>query len=201
MEAIIEQSLTRSVSYQEYRNIVTELISRNLSTGHTQSDELLHYSTLNEARMNRLDKTLKVPAELSAALNQLRSEFYWLVISEGWCGDAAQLLPIFNKLADTTNKIDLRIVFRDDNPDLMDLFLTGTARSIPKLIIINKSGIQVSGQFGPRPTEAAALVRNYKEKHGVIDEQIKTDLQMWYLHDKGISTMKELTELMALADR
>jgi hypothetical protein len=201
MKAIIQESLAKSCTYEQYRNIIHSLIGQGLSSGEMQSEELLNYSVLNETRMNRLDKTIQVPDEIKTQMQDLKNQHIWLVLSEGWCGDAAQLLPVFNKMAEVTPNIDLHIVFRDDNPELMAQFLTNSSRSIPKLIVINKESLEVEGQYGPRPIPAAELVRNYKEKHGVIDEQLKTDLQLWYLHDKGLTTMKELADLMKIADR
>ena len=64
-----------------------------------------------------------------------------MVISEGWCGDAAQILPVINKMALVSNKIEFRIVLRDENPALMDAFLTNGGKAIPKVIMIdNESG-------------------------------------------------------------
>lgn len=201
MKAVIAKSLLKSYTYLEYRKIVSELFADGKSTGNTQSDDLLKYSGLNETRMNRLDKTVVVPEENALVLRHLSGNYTWLVISEGWCGDAAQLLPVFYKMANESNKIDLRIVLRDSNDELMDLFLTNGSRSIPKLIILNKETLEVVANFGPRPHKAAELVREYKEIHGIFDEQIKTDLQLWYLHDKGLSTQKEIIDLMLDLER
>ena len=120
MKSIIAKSLFNSHSYLEYRKLVSDLLLEGKSTGTEQSEELTHYTTLNETRMNRLDKTLKVPDEIGLQLKNLEKDFIWLVISEGWCGDAAQLLPIFNKMAIESHKIDLRIVLRDENEALMN---------------------------------------------------------------------------------
>lgn len=180
--------------------MVSELISNNKSTGNEQSDDLLHYSKLNETRMNRLDKTIVVTPENVERLKLLRKKYIWLVISEGWCGDAAQLLPIMHKMQSLSDNIDFKIVLRDENEELMGEFLTNGAKSIPKLIILDAETLQVFDSWGPRPQDALDLVKNYKEKHGIIDETIKTELQMWYLYDKGMSTQKEILEIMRLAE-
>jgi len=196
MKTIITQSLKKSYSYQEYRNQVSTLLKEGKSTGNEQSADLTHYSELNEVRMNRLDKTMVVPAENIKRLQAINSEMIWLVISEGWCGDAAQILPIINKMAEQSEKIDLKIVFRDENEELMDLFLTNGTKSIPKLIVLDKNSLEVLGDFGPRPTKAKQLILDYKAQHGIVDETAKTELQKWYLHDKGLSTQREILKLM-----
>lgn len=200
MEDSIKAGLEKSVTYFEYRKRVTDLLSEGKSTGPVQTDDLLHYSKLNETRMNRLEKTIVVSPENAEKIGRLRKKYIWLVISEGWCGDAAQLLRIMHKLEVLSDNIDFRIVFRDENSALMDKFLTNGGRSIPKLIVLDKETLEVLADWGPRPKEAFDLVRNYKEKHGVLDETIKTELQMWYLHDKGVSTQNELIALMRLLE-
>ena len=201
MNAIVAKSLLNSYSFEEYRHIVTDLLADGKATGNLQSEDLTHYTELNETRMNRLVKTIRVSEEIAVNLRMLTSSYIWLVLSEGWCGDAAQLLPVFDKMATGGNNIELKIVFRDANDELMDLFLTNGSKSIPKLIVLRKETLEVLGNFGPRPKEAVELVQNYKQQFGIIDEKIKTDLQLWYLHDKGLSTQNELLKLMLDLER
>ncbi|OXB23586.1 thioredoxin family protein [Flavobacterium tructae] len=197
MKSTIAKSLFNSHSYTEYRKIVTDLLLEGKSTGNEQSESLTNYSKLNEARMNRLEKTMKVSDEVVSELEKVKHNYIWLVISEGWCGDAAQILPIINKIALASHKkIDLRIVFRDENEPLMNQYLTNGGRAIPKVIVICKETGIARADWGPRPKGASELMANYKKEFGVIDEKIKTDLQLWYLADKGLSTQNELMDIM-----
>ncbi|MDI5948715.1 thioredoxin family protein [Flavobacterium yafengii] len=196
MKIPVAKALFNSHSYSEYRKLVSDLLLEGKSTGNEQSDDLKHYSELNETRMNRLDKTIKITDENSLKLKNLNNEYIWLVISEGWCGDAAQLLPVINKMAIDAGKIELRIVLRDENDELMKLFLTNKKKSIPVVIVVDKETGSVLGKWGPRPKGATDLITDYKKEFGVIDEIVKTNLQLWYLHDKGISTQNELVNLM-----
>ena len=196
MKAIIENALRNSCNYTEYRAKVSELLSEGKSSGNEQSEDLLHYSQLNEVRMNRLDKTIVVPEEIKSTMANLNKKYLWLVLAEGWCGDAAQLLPIMHKMDETTAGIDLRIVFRDENDSLMQEFLTNGGRAIPKLIIVNADNHEVLAAWGPRPEGATRLIKEFKAKFGVVNEEAKTELQKWYLHDKGLSTMEEITKIM-----
>lgn len=195
MKEILKNALNNSYSYQEYREIVVDLLQEGKTSGAIQTEALVNYSRLNETRMHRLDKTIIIDDAIISKLKAIQSSYIWLVIAEGWCGDAAQLLPIFNKMSEVSDHIDLKIVFRDENEDVMDLFLTNGNKSIPKLIILDKNSLDVIADWGPRPIGAVELVFNYKEKFGVIDDTIKSDLQMWYLHDKGLSSQKEIIEL------
>ena len=115
MKSIIENSLSQSHSYVDYRNYISDILKEGKSTGKEQSEALTHYSELNEARMNRLEKKVKISTEIIQKLNQLNGDYIWLVISEGWCGDAAQILPVIYKMAELSERIDFKIVFRDEN--------------------------------------------------------------------------------------
>jgi hypothetical protein len=194
MKSIIQSALQNSHSYNEYRTLVSKLISEGKSTGHEQSADLLHYSELNEVRMKRLEKTLKLDLEVEKALRNLKSKQTWLVITEGWCGDAAQILPIIKLMSEASENIDLKLVFRDENEELINLFLTNGAKSIPKLLVLDES-FNLINHWGPRPEGAKNLIIEYKANHGIVDEAAKIALQKWYLDDKGISTMKEIAGL------
>ena len=197
MKSIVAKALFNSHSYSEYRKLVSDLLSEGKSTGNQQSESLTHYTSLNEKRMDRLEKTIVITDEVISKLQNLENHYIWLVISEGWCGDAAQILPILNKMAlESHKKIDLRIALRDENDDLMNQYLTNGGRAIPKIVIICKEAGIVRADWGPRPKGATELMTNYKKEFGVIDEKIKTDLQLWYLHDKGISVQEELVQIM-----
>ena len=191
----IKQALENSFSYADYRKKVTNLIAEGKSTGHEQSDDLLHYSELNEARMNRLEKTIVVVDEVKTKLENLDKKYIWLVLAEGWCGDAAQILPVIHKMAETTNKVELKIALRDDNDALMQHFLTNGGKAIPKLIVLDAETLEVVLDWGPRPHGAKQLILDYKAAHGVVDEPAKIELQKWYLHDKGISIQNEIVEM------
>ena len=195
MKNIIEKSLGNSYTYQEFRDLVSHLLTEDKSTGHTQSEAITGFSLLNDRRMKRLDKTIKVSEETIAEMNTINEPQTWLVIAEGWCGDAAQNLPVINKIAETSNLIDFKVVLRDDNEDLMNLFLTNGGKAIPKLIALDKDN-NVIDTWGPRPTVATQMVADYKAEHGVIDAKFKQDLQVWYNKDKGLSVQDDFVKLV-----
>lgn len=196
MKTEIAQGVVKGISYPEYRKIVTDLLAEGKSTGNEQSEELLHYSKLNETRMHRLDKTIHVTDEVMEKIHALKKEYIWLVLSEGWCGDAAQIVPVLFKIASVSDKITMKLVFRDENERLMNFFLTNGGKAIPKVIILDAESLELKGSWGPRPEGATHLIKSYKEQYGVVDETAKTELQLWYLHDKGVSVQNELANLM-----
>lgn len=191
----IQQTLQNSFSYTEYRNLASELIAQGKSTGHEQSEDLLHYSELNEARMNRLEKTITIADEVKTKLENLDKKYIWLVLAESWCGDAAQILPVIYKMSEASEKIDLKIALRDDNDILMQQFLTNGGRAIPKLIVLDATTLEVIADWGPRPHGAKQLILDYKATHGIVDENAKIALQKWYLLDKGTEIQNEIIAL------
>jgi thiol-disulfide isomerase/thioredoxin len=196
MEHIIHNSLASAQSYKEYKEMVLNLIKEGKSTGAEQSESRYHFSKLNNQRMKRLDKQTRLSEETLTKTQRIQKDFTWLVLTESWCGDAAQTLPVINKFAEANEKIDLKVVLRDENEDLMNQFLTNGSKSIPKLIVVENESKKVVGSWGPRSEKAAKMVMDYKEKYGVIDDQFKTDLQNWYNADKGAHIEKELLDLI-----
>lgn len=192
---LIKDSLLRSMSYQTYRNTIKYLLKKGKSTGPNQSDDLLNYSKLNDKRMDRLDKTLKVLEDTNKALNQFTKNYTFLVISEGWCGDAAQVLPVLNKIAENSSSISLKIVLRDENEELMNEFLTNNSKSIPKIIVLDSANNAINS-WGPRPSIATKMVLDYKTANGVLDADFKKDLQLWYNKDKGQNTQNDIIQLL-----
>ncbi len=196
MKLAVAQGLQKSHTYLQYRSIVTKLLASGKVSGNEQSQDLVHYTELNEVRMNRLDKKMSITEENIQKLLNIKKHYVWLVLAEGWCGDAAQILPILDKMDSFSKNIDLRIAFRDENEALMNLFLTNGNKAIPKLIVLDKETEDILGSWGPRPKGATNLITSYKQQYGVVDETAKTELQLWYLHDKGISTQNEIADLM-----
>ena len=191
---IIEQSIEKGYNYKDYRAYLKNLVA-NKTSEEIENDVFLGYTLLNNRRMDRLDKTLKLSEETTNSIQNLNSSFSFLVITEGWCGDSAQVLPILNKIATSSSNINLKIIFRDENEDLMNQFLTNGSKSIPKVIIVDANN-KVINSWGPRPSIATKMVLDYKEKHGVIDAEFKKDLQLWYNKDKGHNTESDILKLL-----
>jgi hypothetical protein len=196
MKKIIENSLRKTISYKDYRALIDNLLAQGKATGPEQSEDLTNYSMLNDKRMKRLDKTIKISEETVHEFQKVTQPQTWLVLTEGWCGDAAQNLPVLNKIASISENIDLKIVLRDENLDLMDLFLTNGGRGIPKLIALDEDN-NVIDSWGPRPNTAAKMVADYKEKNGALDPEFKKNLQVWYNQDKGKSVQEDFVNLVS----
>ncbi|MDO9261257.1 MAG: thioredoxin family protein [Flavobacteriaceae bacterium] len=196
MKEIIQKSIQKRINYTTYRKLIVDLLKEEKSTGPSENPDYVQFSELNNTRMNRLDKTIIVLESHQNKLQNLSKKMIWLVISEGWCGDAAQILPVLNKLADCSENIDFKIVIRDENLELMDLFLTHGNRAIPMLLILDTETNELIANWGPRPQTATKMVKEYIKLHGGLDADFKISLQNWYNADKGIKIQDEVMELM-----
>jgi len=195
MKDLIKDSLIKSTSYTTFRNLVRGLLEKGKSTGSNQSEELLNYSMLNDKRMSRLDKKIKLSETTIERLNKVQKEQTWLLITEGWCGDAAHILPVMNKMSAENENINLKVVLRDENLELMNQFLTNGSMSIPKLVVLDANE-EVVSSWGPRPSIASKMVVDYKEKHGGLDPGFKKDLQLWYNKNKGVNIQEDLVAFL-----
>ena len=195
MKTLLENSVKKAMDYSEYNLLFQQLVEESRTTGE-QSQEKIDYTKLNFSRRKRLDKTSKISEESIEVFKNISKKQTWLVISEPWCGDAAQTLPYLNKIAQLSKNIDLKIVLRDENPELMDAFLTNGSRAIPVVIMLDED-FNVLQTWGPRSKAATKLVSDYKEHHGKIDDAFKEMLQVWYNNDKGVSIVNDISTLVA----
>lgn len=196
----IENALNSAINYKAYSEQMTHFFESKSTSGADQSEGLIEYTALNYQRMKRLDKTIKVDDTQIKELQKLNKEIIWLVITEAWCGDAAQVIPFLNKMAEATKTIKIKLVYRDEHPQLMDLFLTNGARSIPKLIAIDRNH-NILYTWGPRPSEATKMVNDFKIKNGGLTPQFKQDLQIWYNKNKGHGVIQDQLQLLNKLDK
>jgi len=196
-QELIQNSLDKAISYADYREMVTQLALEGKSTGPIQTEALTNYTLLNDRRMKRFDKTVKIPAETTAKIKGIDRKTTMLVLTESWCGDAAPTVPVMNKIAELSENIELRIILRDENTELMNRFLTNGAMSIPKVLFLDPEN-KVLTDWGPRPKPAAQLVEAHKAEHGILLPEIKEEIQQWYNKDKGQTTLVELLSCLLL---
>ncbi|MFP4844849.1 thioredoxin family protein [Winogradskyella sp. PE311] len=193
---IISKSLEKGISYKDYRELVSKLVDEKSTTGNEKTEALVNYTMLNDRRMKRWDKTVKLSDGVKKGIESFNKKVTWLVLTESWCGDAAHIMPVINKVAELNKNIDYKVVLRDENDALMNEFLTNGGKSIPKLIAIDTDTNKVIGTFGPRPSLATKMVNDYKSEYGKLTPEFKEDLQRWYNKDKGQSTIEDLLDLL-----
>lgn len=189
---MIKNSLPKAISYEGFEHLIDRLLLEGKTTGEDQSEFMVSLTKLNRQRMKRIDNTLEFTPEQLAPFKQITKGQLWLVISEAWCADGAQIIPVLAKIAQSNPLIDLKIVLRDENPDLMNQYLTNGGKAIPILIIADAQSLEVLHVWGPRPKVATQMVEAYKKEHGKLTPEFKEDLQKWYNQDKGQSILSDL---------
>jgi Thioredoxin len=190
----MQEYLKKAMAYSEYLKLIDRLLEERKTTGPVQSDAMFHYAKLNRQRIKRLDSTVVLDSSLVEKARRSGRNMIWLIITEGWCGDAAQNIPIIEKIAASTTALETRYLLRDENPELMDRYLTGGARSIPKLIALDSRTLEVVGSWGPRPAAAMNYFLEMREQ-GLEKTMMMENMQRWYIADKNQAIQHEFSEL------
>jgi hypothetical protein len=183
------------MDYSGYMQLTEQLVAEGRTSGPNQSAPYVHYTKLNQQRMKRLNKTVEVPAALQELLQAKVKNWAWWVLTEPWCGDAAQCVPVIEKLALAVDGIQTLYILRDEHPTVMDAYLTNGGRSIPKLICLDEKGAEVF-TWGPRP-DVIQEVMNRLKAEGVSEiSEIVEAIQKAYNDDKQNGIYQEFEALL-----
>jgi thiol-disulfide isomerase/thioredoxin len=195
LQHIVNEASNKAISYTQYRALVQAHVLNGSNSGKKATEMLAAFTAVNDQLMERLDKTLKILPENQEFLSTFNKEVYFLIITESWCGDAAQTMPMMNQVARAAG-VDFKVVLRDQNSVLIDQFLTNGGRSIAKLILVDANTNLPMATWGPRPTKATQLVDEEKAAKGLLSTEFKQELQNWYNKDKGKDTENDLVEML-----
>jgi hypothetical protein len=203
MSNTVDNSIVKKSGYKQYfeKGIGYDLYNFQMVEDLILNEDpkIKEYINLNQHRMIRVEKTYHFSPQLKEQINGLKHKTHWLILTEHWCGDASQTLPVFNKIAEMSEgKIEMKLVYRDQNPELMDAYLTNGTRSIPKLIQLDEQ-FNVTGIWGPRPTEAQKLVKQLKSDPATA-AAYANELHLWYAKDKQQSLESEISKLLFRAN-
>lgn len=184
------------MNYSSYRELVHSLLLAGKTTGDDSSEAMLHYTKMNEQRMNRVEKTTILTADVLSAIANIKNSYKFLVITEGWCGDAAQIVPVINQIVGAApEKFSLKLVLRDQNLPLIDAHLTNGGRAIPVLLILDENDELALPKWGPRPAVLQTLLADWKNE--TSDMMVLAErLHGWYAKDKTLATQAELVEVL-----
>ncbi len=187
-------------TYESYLKNFEEWVENKDTSSANPTEALIEFTKLNLARTQRIHKTIAIDPELKLLIEGLQHHYTWVVITEAWCGDSAQNLPVIAELAKLNpEKIDLHILLRDENLELMDQYLTNGARAIPKLFAINDTLGKEAFLWGPRPANAQELLTAWKKNpEGKLWEEFEKELHGWYAKDKTQSLQQEFFQLLSL---
>ena len=166
------------------------------------ADRFAHASTLDDfiesAQKNRdfwrgVRRTARVAPDLQERARAVSGVWHLLVLAEDWCGDAVNTVPVVAGLIERAPQIDLRVLQRDSNPDIMDAHLTRGSRSIPVVMVLD-AGYCERAWWGPRPSLLQAWY--YAEGHAAAAADRSRHNRGWYARDRGRSTAAEVLQLL-----
>lgn len=183
------------MTYSQYLEMTREESAKmNLDNLSAEEKERAEIKKLNIQRMTRIDKSYEPGIDIRDEVDKIAEDQLWMVITENWCGDSAQNLPYIAGIASLNSKIDLRIILRDSNPEIMDNYLTNGTRSIPKLVVFDEEGNELF-QWGARPESAQKLVSDLKAQ-GFEKKYFLEKLHSWYARNRGTDIEMEILLLL-----
>lgn len=193
-KSLIEQSM----SYESYRKLINELLAEDKVTGDFMKNNkwILDYTKMNNQRMDRGEAIFKVKPSIENILKGVEEKWLWLVITEGWCGDAAQIIPAFVAMADLNPKFSIKFILRDKHPEVIDQYLTNGGRSIPKVILLNADSLEEIGNWGPRPAVPQKMTMDFKKSGSKDFDSYAKVLHKWYEDDRFETIQKEFLECL-----
>ena len=163
--------------------------------GENYPNELNHYVPLNLHRHQRWMKHGVISDSLQEQISKITTIQHWVLITEPWCGDAAQCVPALEKLALCSPNIQTKYILRDENPEVMDAYLTNGGRSIPKLICLDEQ-LQEVFTWGPRPDVIQAVMNDLKANGVTEIAQIVEAIQKAYNDNKQAGIYDELAAVL-----
>jgi hypothetical protein len=185
----------QAMDFSAYMQLSEQLVAEGRTSGPNQTEAYVYYTKLNLQRMKRLNKTVEVPAQLTELMKQKANNWRWITITEPWCGDAAQCVPVIEKLALATRGIQTHYILRDEHPAIMDAYLTNGGRSIPKLICLDEKGAEVF-TWGPRPAVIQEVMNRLKADGVTEIATIVEAIQKAYNDDKQQGMYQEFVALL-----
>lgn len=194
MTAIHSSILAQAMSFESYMKLTEQLVDEVRTSGPNQSEAYVYYTKLNFQRMKRLNKTIEVPVRVIELLKEKAANWTWLTLTEPWCGDAAQCVPVIEKLALRAGNIQSLYLLRDEHPNVMDAYLTNGGRSIPKLICLDESGKELF-TWGPRPMVIQEVMNQLKAEGITEITTIVEQIQKAYNTDHQAGIYSEFETL------
>ena len=151
----------------------------------------------NKELWHGIYERVSISPEILEEARRIPGTWHLLVLSEDWCGDAVNLLPVLARLVEEAPGLDLRVLSRDQNPDLMDAHLTdGKSRSIPVVLLLDDDFVE-RGWWGPRPEPLQEWV--IEEGLSMPSPERYKRVRRYYAKDQGRTMLRELLSLMDLA--
>lgn len=189
----LTEYINKGLAYEDYIIRVEDDLENEIENDDPK--EYVQYYALGLQRMNRIFKTFKFNPAQETRIKSTPNNLKLLIITEGWCGDASQILPVVEKLANALN-VSTHYILRDENMELMEKYKTNGALSIPIIIGVNEEN-EEAFRFGPRPQEGMEMLARFKNNPDIYSsEDFHEDLQRYYNDNKGEDIINEILDLI-----
>ena len=186
--------MEQTMNFQWYVEYFDQLLhGTNLPAPYDQP-KYIDFTKLNLVHMNRWLRSGVILPEVKAMMEKIDAAQHWIVITEAWCADAANTIPFMRMIAALSPHVKVTYELRDSEPFRINSYLTGTSKSIPKLVIRDKEGTDLA-VWGPRPKECQVLFRKLAEENLAFEVK-KVEIQKWYNRDAGRAFQEELLALL-----
>ena len=156
--------------------------------------ERSEFAKLNLHRVGRIRRHWRPSGKLAALLARINRPQLWMALTEPWCGDSAQCMPCLEILAESNPHLTIRYMLRDDNPEIMDRYLTNGKRSIPLLVAFDAEDRELF-RWGPRPA-AAQAVFDAATAEGLEKPAKLEKLHLFYGRNRGRALDGELVAVL-----
>ena len=205
MNILPQRYVDQSMTYAQYLQRMLTVVEEGSANTLGYNPGMLQFTQLNNSRMRRLDKKANLTEATLMRLQSIDRQVLLLTLTEGWCGDAAQILPVLENMATANSVLSTGYLLRDEHPDLMDGFLTNGARAIPVTVFVELPTRKILGHWGPRPRQLQEMVMDAKRSREAIQDpsekaavyaNFQITMQKWYNADKGQSTQRELLDAL-----
>jgi hypothetical protein len=188
--------LDQTISWAEYYAIAKGYAESEERPELYRNEKMQRYTRENIGRIDHILKTITIESKLYNALTAIKTDLIWLVLTEPWCGDASQVVPVLYTIASCSEHISFRILQSDAHPDVMSAYLTDGSRSIPKLICLKADTLEELGTWGPRPANLQKIVLENKDDASLSFGAKVRMVHDWYNEDKTASIQDEFIDLV-----
>jgi len=193
---ITAAQLQESLTYLEYIELTKSIINNVSPSAPYDNEKMLKYTEANLERMQRVSNNISIDQKLYNLLTSVTDRWIWVIITEPWCGDAAQIVPALCAFAEVNSNIETKLILRDTNLDLIDAYLTEGGRSIPKLICLHQDTMEEIGTWGPRPQQIQVMVDKFKSDTTTSFGQKVRQIHQWYDDNKSAVLQEEFIALL-----
>ena len=185
--------IKKGYSFDQYLERIEDELEEQIELDDPK--ELVPLFAMNLKQSRDIRKNFRYNPGMEKKAKSYNADLKILVISEGWCEDAAQIVPIVDRLAETIG-VELKIVLRDENLALMEEYHTDGSFSVPMVIGVTPEG-EEAFRFGPRPAKAMVFTNRFKKDPDKYSkDDFIEDLDRFYLENHGQDIITEILELV-----